>query len=114
MVYEPLEVRAALIAGLQSDDSRRDNGDAVGISTGFAKGRGKVGKPASSLSVLSIPRYLHNLFLAIFFLRSQCLRAAPVVKEESQNSTKELKSFCYSAPIELEVTFGLSTTLVEL
>jgi len=50
----------------------------------------------------------------IVFLRSQSLRAAPVVKEESQNSTKELKSFCYSAPIELEVTFGLSTTLVEL
>jgi hypothetical protein len=67
MVYEHLEVRAALIAGLQSDDSRRDIGDAVGISTGFPKGRGKVGKPASCLSVLSIPLYLHNLFLAKLF-----------------------------------------------
>jgi len=75
MVYEPLEVRAAQIAGLQSDDSRRDNGDAVGISTGFSKGRGKVGKPASCLSVLSIPRYLHNLFLAKLFFCARSLSA---------------------------------------
>ncbi len=81
MVYKPLAVRVALIAGapcgesgsdcgfsagfagLQIHDSRSRSRGNVGIPTGISKGCGKGGKPALWLSMLSIPRHFHGLFL---------------------------------------------------
>jgi hypothetical protein len=71
MVYKPLAVRVALVAGF-----RRALPvfkfiivvvEAVGmceIPAGISKGCGKGGKPALWLSMLSIPRHFHGSFLS--------------------------------------------------
>jgi hypothetical protein len=54
---------SAGFAGLQIHDSRRRSRGNVGIPAGISKGCGKGGKPALWLSMLSIPRHFHGLFL---------------------------------------------------
>ncbi len=54
---------SAGFAGLQLNDSRSRSRGNVGIPAGISKGCGKGGKPALWLSMLSIPRHFHGLFL---------------------------------------------------
>ena len=65
---------SAGFTGLQVHDSRRSSRGNVGIPAGISKGCGKGGKPALWLSILSIPRHFHGLFLTKMGLCSFDLR----------------------------------------
>jgi len=74
-------------AGLQIHHSRRRSCGNVGIPAGISKGCGKGGKPASWLSMLSVPRHFHGYGfgeIALCSLQVRAIRALPQKRLESE------------------------------
>jgi hypothetical protein len=108
MVYKPLAMRVALIAGFRQAMPVFRSMIVVAVSVVMWKSlrdfqgvweEWKAG-----------PGIFHGLFLAILFCGSQYLCVKSVIRKGNRNWQNEHSTFCHPDRIESKVTFGLPTS----